>query len=101
VVGNVENPPDTSKPGWNGNQALVYDYDNRLLSIGSTSFTYDYSGARVKKQVNGADVMTYVSRLYDISTTNGVTKHIFAGGRRIASINGSNISYYHPDHLGN
>jgi RHS repeat-associated protein len=98
-VGNVANPPDTSDSAYRDDRALVYDYENRILSVGSTSFSYDYQGARVKK-TNGIDITTYVSKLYEINTTGGVTKHIFAGGRRIASINGSTISYYHPDHLG-
>lgn len=98
-AGNVQNPPSTASGAYSSGQALVYDYDNRVTSINSTSFVYDDQGARVQK-IDGPNITTYVSRLYDINTTNGVTKHIFAGGRRIASINGSNISYYHPDHLG-
>ncbi len=91
---NLENPNQADR----NSHTLTYDYDNRVTSIDSTSFVYDYQGARVQKTM-GASVTTYVSKLYDV--TNGtVTKHIFAGGRRIASITGTNISYYHPDHLG-
>ncbi|MFZ0929598.1 MAG: toxin TcdB middle/N-terminal domain-containing protein [Syntrophobacteraceae bacterium] len=99
-AGNVQNPPNTANGNYSNGQTLVYDYDNRVTSIGSTSFVYDYQGARVQKNDGANNITTYVSRLYDINTTNGVTKHIFAGGRRIASITGTNISYYHPDHLG-
>jgi RHS repeat-associated protein len=101
AVGNVENPPNTANPAWqNSRSGLVFDYDNRLTSIttggSTTQFVYDYTGARVKKM--GANIVTYVSRLYEVR--NGtVTKYVFAGGRRIAFITGSNIYYYHPDHL--
>src|SRR5208283_3415573 len=83
-AGNVQNPPNTANGAYSNGQTLVYDYDNRVTSINSTSFVYDYKGARVQK-IDGPNITTYVSRLYDINTTNGVTKHIFAGGRRIAS----------------
>ena len=95
-VGNVANPPDTTSGAYRSDQTLVYDYENRLISVGGNTFTYDYQGARVKKN----DDITYVSKLYEISSTEGITKHIFAGGRRIASITGSSIYYYHLDHLG-
>ena len=65
---------------------------------GTTSYLYDYTGARVQKS-SATSVTTYISRLYDV-TDGTVTKHIFAGGRRIASNVGGNIYYYHPDHLG-
>ena len=51
------------------------------------------------QKASATSVTTYISRLYDI-TDGTVTKHIFAGGRRIASNVGGNIYYYHPDHLG-
>jgi RHS repeat-associated protein len=94
-VGNAQNPPDTANTSYTGDQALVYDYENRLLSVGGNTFTYDYRGARVKKNDT-----TYVSKIFEVSATGGITKHIFAGGRRIASIMGSNVYYYHLDHLG-
>ncbi len=102
ATGNIDNP-DTAKPDYNQQQTLVFDYDNRLESISNggaaTTFVYDYTGARVKK-MSGASMTTYVSKLYDIDSVNGISKHIFAGGRRIASIISGTIYYYHPDHLG-
>ena len=96
IVGNVKNPPNTANGNYTTPQTLVYDYENRLLSLNGNTFTYDYQGARVKKNDT-----TYISKLYDFDSTTGVaTKHIFAGGRRIASITGSYAYYYHPDHLG-
>ena len=98
LIGNIQTNADSGNPADRTSEALTYDYDNRVTGIGATSFVYDYTGARVKK-TTGASITTYVSRLFDI--TNGtVTKHIFAGGTRIASKSGSSIYYYHPDHLG-
>ena len=101
AAGNIDNA-GTAKSGYNQQQALTYDYDNRVTSAttgsGSASFVYDYTGARVKK-MSGANLVTYVSKLYEIR--NGAAmKHIFAGGRRIASISGGSTYFYHPDHIG-
>ena len=98
MIGNIQTNADSGNPADRSSEALTYDFDNRVTGINATSFVYDYTGARVKK-TTGASITTYVSKLFDI--TNGtVTKHIFAGGRRIASKSGSGIYYYHPDHLG-
>ena len=76
----------------------VYDYDNRVTSIGSTTNVYDYTGQRVKKNST-----IYIGKLYECN--NGVcTKHIFAGSQRVASKKitdtGTDTNYYHTDHLG-
>ena len=98
LIGNIQTNADSGNPADRSSEALTYDFDNRVTGINGTSFVYDYTGARVKK-TTGASITTYVSKLFDI--TNGtVTKHIFAGGRRIASKSGNSIYYYHPDHLG-
>jgi len=64
---------------------------------------YDGEGTRAKKIVpgNGQSVMEtyYVGDHYEI-TDGTATRHIFAGGQRIASITGSNTRYFHKDHLG-
>ena len=102
ATGDIANPEVASS---RNEQTLTYDYDNRVTSVstgGSTlaSFVYDYTGARVKKiSYGGTSITTYVNKLFEIR--NGIiTKHIFAGGSRIASITASNITYHHPDHIG-
>jgi RHS repeat-associated protein len=82
--------------------ALTYDYDNRPTSIvksgAATISVYDAGGQRVKKVIPGATTI-YIGQLYEC--TGGVcTKYIFSGSNRIASIEGSNVRYYHTDHLG-
>lgn len=102
-VGNIKPEPApatglTSRLG----QVLTYDYDNRVTSISmqgvTTSFVYDAQGARVKK-ISGSSTTTYIGKLYEIKD-GALTKHIFAGGRRIATKTPSGTYFYHPDHLG-
>jgi len=80
----------TRAPG----KTLTYDYDNMPVSIGSTTFVYDFSGQRVKKNAT-----IYIGKLYEC-TGGTCTKYIFAGGNRIAYKTGSAVYYYHTDHLG-
>jgi RHS repeat-associated protein len=98
-AGNIENPQVAASAN---EQALVFDYDNRIESMTSggvsATFVYDYTGARVKK-ICCANVVTYISKLFEVRN-GSVMKHVFAGGRRIATISGSSVYYCHPDHLG-
>jgi RHS repeat-associated protein len=84
-----------------GTRTISYDYDNRPSSVeagSTTSFVYDGTGARVKK-TTGANTITYIGNLYECSA--GVcAKYIFAGDTRIANKSGSDVLYYHQDHLG-
>lgn len=80
----------TSAPG----KTLTYNYDNMPSSINSTTFVYDYSGHRVKKNST-----IYIGKLYEC-TGGSCSKYIFAGNNRIALRTSSNTYYYHTDHLG-
>jgi RHS repeat-associated protein len=96
--GNMEN---------DGVRLISYDYDNMPISMTksgvTTTFMYDGNGARVKKiakTLSGSIVETlYIGKLYEWSAGVG-TKYIFAGGQRIAQKAGTNVAYYHQDHLG-
>ncbi len=72
---------------------IVYDYDNRPISIGSNTFVYDYTGQRVKKNTT-----VYIGNIYECNGST-CTKYIFAGGQRIALKTGSTVKHYHTDHL--
>ena len=84
-----------------------WDVENRLTEVkdGATvlgSYTYDFSGTRVKK-IEGA--VTTLTPFSSYRIVNGVaTKYYFANGERIAERSGgnvvTNVSYYHSDHLG-
>jgi RHS repeat-associated protein len=77
---------------------ITYDYDNRPVAAGTTSFVYDASGQRVKKITPGTTI-TYIGKHYEC--TNGVCKkYVFAGSQRIAVKTNTDTWYYHPDHLG-
>ena len=90
----------TSRQTAGSNQALVYDYDNRVssLTVGAvtTSYVYDFQGARAQKSTNApASTTIYIGNIYEV-TDGSATEHIFAGNRRIATKTGSTINYYHP-----
>ena len=89
----------TRRPG----QTLEYDSENRLTGItnGATplsSFVYNHEGKRVKR-TTGATTTTYIGDLFEC-TGGSCTKHIFAGGQRIAWKDTAGVHFYHPDHLG-
>ena len=80
---------------------LTYDYENRLTSMTNGSmtvnFVYDATGGRVKK-ITPSSTTVYIGNLYEC--TGGVcTKHIFAGGNRIATKYPTDMYFYHTDHL--
>ena len=95
-----KNDADTCEYDASGNMSkrnevvINYDYNNRPTSIGSTTFVYDFSGQRVKKNST-----IYIGKLYECTGGN-CTKYIFAGSNRIAYKVGSAVYYYHTDHLG-
>ena len=45
----------------------LYDAENRLASAGTTSFSYDYSGRRLKKQVSGGPTVYSVAPYYQVA----------------------------------
>ncbi len=84
-------------------RTIIYDYDNRPVSItaggGTTTFLYDGAGNRVRKTANGVTTV-YIGKLYE-NTPDGCIKYIFAGDQRIAMRDATGaLFYYHTDHLG-
>ena len=64
----------------------------------TTYLKYDGNGQRAKKSVNGEDTL-YINQYFEVK--NGLPiKYIFAGNLRVAQIKGSEVSYFHKDHLG-
>ncbi|MEK6750329.1 MAG: SpvB/TcaC N-terminal domain-containing protein, partial [Pseudomonadota bacterium] len=85
-------------------RAMTWDFDNRLVRVVDDAnvelgnYNYDYLGKRVRKY-EGARTTKVPFKHY--RTVSGVpTKYYFANGKRIAERNGSNVYYYHSDHLG-
>lgn len=89
-------------------EAITYDPEDRpeTITTGSgqvVSFAYDFLGRRVTKTSSGATTY-YVEDLYE-RTGNKITYHVFAGGRRVASLTKEGsaapvATYHHPNHQG-
>ena len=59
---------------------------------------YDGHGKRAKKVQGGVATFYYGSH-YEIRAGE-ITKHVFAGQERIATLKAGYIYFYHKDHLG-
>jgi RHS repeat-associated protein len=85
-----------------GQRTITYNYDNMPESITlsgvTANFVYDGNGKRVKK-ITPNGTTKYIDKLYECNDS-ACTKYIFAGGTRIAMKSGSDVFYYHQDHLG-
>ena len=84
-------------------RAYSFNWENRLASVTKSSVTtvydYDEEGIRVKK-TTPSKVTQYIDKFTEIDDTD-VIRHIFAGNKRIASIDGAAaVTYNHEDHLG-
>jgi RHS repeat-associated protein len=95
-----------------GNNTLVYDAENRLLSAtnggASGSYTYDGNNLRVKKVSGGTTTVyifsgTKVIAEYDNGAvpTSPTREYIYSGAALLAKIDSSGSTYYHPDQLSN
>ena len=90
-------------PENNLERSYTWDALGRMASVNlgtsTTTFAYDNTGARVKK-VGPDGTVTYVGDLVEV-TSAGMTKHVFDGPRRLATIKPSGeILFYSSDHLG-
>jgi RHS repeat-associated protein len=95
-----------------GQNALVYDAKNRVLSAtnGSASGTYTYDGNSLRvKKVSGSTTTIYIfSGSKVIAEYSGTSapyplarEYIYSGGALLAKIESGVTKYYHPDHLSN
>ena len=75
-----------------GHLNAVTDID---LNGANRTFSYDLNG----NMTAGSNTTIYVNDLYEIINA-AATKYIFAGNLRIAKISGTDIKYFHKDHLG-
>jgi RHS repeat-associated protein len=63
----------------------------------STTYTYDHQNSRVTKRTNATT--TYPNQFYELFGATS-TKHLYANGELIASIEGTSVYTIHNDHLG-
>jgi RHS repeat-associated protein len=95
-----------------GNNTLVYDAENHLLSAtnggASGTYTYDGNGLRVKK-ASGSTTTVYIFSGSKVITEydNGAVpsspsrEYIYSGSALLAKIDSSGTKYYHQDQLSN
>jgi RHS repeat-associated protein len=95
-----------------GNNALVYDAENRTVSStksGVTStYSYDCKSLRAQKVAGGVTtVYIYSGGKVIAEYQNGALpsaptrQYIYAGSSMLAKVEAGVTSYYHPDHLSN
>jgi len=84
-----------------GTRHVDYNQDDMPVRITfkgqETTITYDGEEARIKK-VSATSTVIYIGGVYEIR--NGAPLlHIFANGKRIATVEGTGMHYFHTDHL--
>jgi RHS repeat-associated protein len=95
-----------------GNNTLVYDAENRVLSAAnggaSGTYTYDGNNLRVKKVSASTTTIYLFSGTKVIAEYSGtsapyplVREYIYAGASLLARIESGATKYYHQDHLSN
>ena len=84
--------------------ALSYDHRGLVTGYGAYDYTIDAEGYRAKK--TGGSTVYYVRgaggsvlATYD-AAGNLTANYLYAGGERLASVAGGEVSYYLKDHLG-
>ena len=86
----IQSTNDLGAVAGNGlDRTYLWDALGRLASLtnsdGTTSFIYDHAKARIKKTDPSGESVIYIGKLAEV-TSEGMTKHIFAGKLRIATI---------------
>jgi RHS repeat-associated protein len=95
-----------------GNDTLVYDAENRVLSAinGGSSGTYSYDGNSLRvKKVSGSTTNIYIfSGTKVVAEYSGTSspyplarEYVYSGGALLAKIESGATKYYHQDHLSN
>ncbi len=89
-----------------GTHTYTWDNRNRMSTGGTKSFSYDASGTRYKTTDSSSSTPYTYYMPYEelrngtITSAGSPTYYIFAGGQRVASLDGTTYSYYLQDHLG-
>lgn len=85
-----------------GVRTIAYNFENMpssaTIANSTVTFTYDGSGQRVKKS-SASGTRVYIDNLYECGNSS-CGKFIFAGNTRIALKRGTELLFYHQDHLG-
>jgi RHS repeat-associated protein len=86
---------------YNQNQRLIQVVDGAMTA----GYTYNGNGQRVKKVVNGTTTVFHYSLNGQIiaesnSAGNITAEYVYLNSAPLAKIEGSNVYFYHNDHLG-
>ncbi len=86
---------------YNQNQRLIQVVDGAMTA----GYTYSGNGQRVNKVVNGVTTVFHYDQsgqlIAESDATGGVTaEYVYLNSQPLAKIEGSNVFYYHNDHLG-
>jgi len=105
--GNMTVGWDFTDPTEPARRDILYNVDNMPYRIDRTTgttttaleLTYDGENSRAKKVTIGGSTTFYINENHEL--IDGVShKYIYAGNLRVALIKGSDVYYYHKDHLG-
>ena len=93
-----------------GARQFTYNHNQRLIQVVDAGVTkgeyvYNGNGQRVKKTAGGSTTIFHYSLSGQIiaeSNSGGsiTAEYVFLNGQSLAKIEGSNVYYYHNDHLG-
>ena len=93
----------------NGTLGFTYDLSNQPNALTGSSFTgtfvYDGNLKRAKQVMGGRTIYSIYSLSgalihRDDATTDTTTDYVAAGGKTIARVKGTEVTYIHQDHLG-
>ncbi len=76
---------------------ITWTTDNRPLTIGTTTYTYDGNGSRVRK-MGASGTVLYFGEIYEERNSIPVF-HIFAGSTRVMSLRSDGNQTIHGNHL--
>ena len=85
-----------------GLNALAYDAENRLVTSGGSTYSYDGNSLRAKK-VSGGSTTVYIFSgtkvIAEYADGSLSREYIYSGSGLLATIEGSTTKYHHADHL--
>ena len=103
--GDMLEGPDLTDPEHVGIRTIGHSEDGLPVMISNTrtnytvEMEYDGQGGRAVKRMKDGGTTLYVGSHYE-EKDGVITKHIFAGGIRMAKVSQGQVEYQHQDHLG-
>ena len=90
-----------SEIGFNGQvRHYVYNQDNRMVSAGAATYSYNALGQRVQKSVGGVTTHYLYSPQGQLLAEGTGKQYIYFGGELVGYVSNNQLYYVHNDHLG-